>query len=64
MEVINIIILVVAIIILCAAYYTLNNTVLKKKKEQLIKEAHVEGENIKKEKIDLVKIILNLDLSK
>ena len=51
MEVITIIILVVAIIILCAAYYTLNNTVLKKKKEQLIKEAHVEGENIKKEKI-------------
>ena len=51
MEVLTIIILVVAVIILCGVFYILNNIVLKKKKEQLIKEAQIEGDNIKKEKI-------------
>ena len=32
-------------------YYVVNNVVLKKKKEQALKDAALEGENIKKEKI-------------
>ena len=32
-------------------YYIVNNVVLKKKKEQILKDAALEGENIKKEKI-------------
>lgn len=32
-------------------YYVVNNVVLKKKKEQVLKDAALEGENIKKEKI-------------
>ena len=32
-------------------FYIVNNIVLKKKKEQILKDATVEGENIKKEKI-------------
>lgn len=34
-----------------AAYYIVNKVVLKKRKEEILKEARIEGENIKKEKI-------------
>ena len=34
-----------------AGYVIVNNIVLKKKKAQVLKDAQIEGENIKKEKI-------------
>ena len=53
MEILTIIILSIvgAIAGFATAYYIVTNIVLKKKKEEAIKEANIEGENIKKEKI-------------
>ncbi len=53
MEIQTLIILSLFGIIIGAAigYFVVNNIILKKKREQMIKEAQVEGENIKKEKI-------------
>ena len=43
--------LVGSVIGFAVGYYVVNNVVLKKKKEQVLKDATLEGENIKKEKI-------------
>ncbi len=53
MDILTIIILSIvgAIAGFATAYYIVTNIVLKKRKEEVIKEANIEGENIKKEKI-------------
>ena len=49
--------LVGSVIGFAVGYYVVNNVVLKKKKEQVLKDATLEGENIKKEKIFLLRIL-------
>src|SRR5574344_999386 len=53
MDILTIIILSIvgAIAGFATAYYIVTNIVLKKRKEEVIKEANIEGENIKKDKI-------------